>query len=134
MKNFLVYAGNRFFEAQEKALSLGYKYSDSSKEPGFMAVYLWGRESGELSWLKEIPDSPALVALVDFMKWQREFEFVTGQWVVVNDKIQGWKLNIYSHRGANPEFPHMCISGNWSPKAILPYEGNEHLLGTLNDH
>lgn len=145
MKEFLTFTGNQFREAVAQALSLGYKPFEknpsSSASPNFAAVYLRGDKDGYLFWYSEIGQEISVV-LGDFLEWNVSdvqekaptYEFATGQWVVVNDKIQGWKLNIYSHRTNCLRFPHMCISGNWSPEAILPYEGNEHLLGTLHDH
>lgn len=145
MKEFLTFTGNQFREAVAQALLLGYKPFEMnpsySTPPNFAAVYLRGDRDGYLFWYSETRQEISVV-LGDFLEWKVSdvqekkpaYEFATGQWVVVNDKVQGWKLNIYSHRSSYLKFPHACISGNWSPEAILPYEGNEHLLETFYSH
>lgn len=39
-----------------------------------------------------------------------------------------WHINFFERKCGNY---FLCFSGNW--KQCLPYEGNEHLLGTTND-
>ena len=56
--------------------------------------------------------------------------------VVTKDSIRGvWGANIYSHYDSNSDKPFVCIG--WSElneyTYCIPYEGNEHLLGTTDD-
>ena len=39
-----------------------------------------------------------------------------------------WKVELFSHYDASSEYPYYCLSSNYSK--CIPYEGNEHLLGT----
>ena len=39
-----------------------------------------------------------------------------------------WKIELFSHYDASSEYPYYCLSSNYSK--CIPYEGNEHLLGT----
>lgn len=39
-----------------------------------------------------------------------------------------WRCEIFSHRGTGSAYSYVCASCNWNQ--CIPYEGNEHLLGT----
>ena len=41
-----------------------------------------------------------------------------------------WRCNYFSHIN-KPPFIFTCTDGNW--KQCIPYEGNEHLVGTTDD-
>lgn len=49
--------------------------------------------------------------------------------LVRDDETSEWKANFYSQMGAFGGYE--CISGVWGD--CIPYEGNEHLLGTTNN-
>ena len=50
--------------------------------------------------------------------------------VLVRDhKLDNWRANLFSHIDKNGN--HYCIWANWH--YCIPYEGNEHLLGTTKD-
>lgn len=49
--------------------------------------------------------------------------------LVRDDETSEWKANFYSQMGALGSYE--CISGVWGD--CIPYEGNEHLLGTTNN-
>lgn len=56
-------------------------------------------------------------------------EFKPKEWVLTrDDDDEDWKLNIFSHKG---EDCFCCVSSVWCQ--CIPYEGNEHLLGTTDD-
>ena len=42
-----------------------------------------------------------------------------------------WRATLFSHLTGNESFPYSCGGLEW--KYCIPYEGNEHLLGTFND-
>ena len=51
--------------------------------------------------------------------------------VLVRDNNNNhWRCNYFSHIN-KPPFIFTCTDGNW--KQCIPYEGNEHLVGTTND-
>ena len=55
-----------------------------------------------------------------------EYEFKPKEWVLTrDDDDEEWTLNIFSHK--SKDYFH-CVSSMW--EQCLPYEGNEHLLGT----
>lgn len=42
-----------------------------------------------------------------------------------------WRIDIYSHRDDKSAYKHQCLMSSWHQ--CIPYEGNEHLLGTTGD-
>lgn len=56
-------------------------------------------------------------------------EFQPKEWVLVRDEDRDtWKLDIFSHFVDGAAFPYICVGSYY--EECLPYEGNEHLLGT----
>ena len=54
--------------------------------------------------------------------------------VLVRD-LEGreWSVNYFSHyRGDDKDFPYACLGNNF--RFCIPYEGNEHLLGTTDPY
>ena len=50
--------------------------------------------------------------------------------VLVRDsKASKWRANLFSHKNVNE--PYYCVYASWN--YCIPYEGNEHLLGTNNN-
>lgn len=57
-------------------------------------------------------------------------EFKPFDRVLVRDnKLDIWIVNIFSHKSDN-SFSYVTIGGSW--KYCIPYEGNEHLVGTTD--
>lgn len=49
--------------------------------------------------------------------------------LVRNGIDEKWTISLFSyHDGGNQTFPYVCASGHYV--CCIPYEGNEHLLGT----
>jgi hypothetical protein len=60
-----------------------------------------------------------------------ELKFEPFQKVLVRDDCSStWRAHLYSHY--DPKYLHRCLAGFVYPQCI-PYEGNEHLLGTADD-
>lgn len=45
---------------------------------------------------------------------------------------QTWRANYFSHYSNDPEYPYTCTNGLY--RYCIPYEGNEHLLGTTEPY
>lgn len=58
-------------------------------------------------------------------------EFTAGQPVIGMDGIGEWRYDLFSHYKPNKQNGEYVCTGR-SYKHCLPYEGNEHLLGTTN--
>lgn len=51
--------------------------------------------------------------------------------VLVRDSDDcNWTCDLFVKRYASREYEYVCVSEGW--KQCIPYEGNEHLLGTKN--
>ena len=65
-------------------------------------------------------------------KTGKEFELKPFDKVLVRDYYGSmWKASFFSHLTDNEKFPFSCGGFEW--RYCIPYEGNEHLLGTSND-
>lgn len=62
-----------------------------------------------------------------------EHEFQPFERVLVRDDYGGiWEPDFFSRKAGNDvELKYMCLTTVW--KFCIPYEGNEHLLGTKDD-
>lgn len=53
------------------------------------------------------------------------------QKVLVRDSEgEFWRCSLFSHKLENKKYPFYCINTAW--EYCIPYEGNEHLLGTTD--
>lgn len=57
----------------------------------------------------------------------KPFDKVLGR----NEKDDVWEAELFSHYREESQYPFRCIG--FSRKYCIPYEGNEHLLGTRNN-
>lgn len=57
----------------------------------------------------------------------KTFDKVLGR----NEKDDVWEADLFSHYREESKYPFRCIG--FSRKYCIPYEGNEHLLGTRNN-
>ena len=48
-----------------------------------------------------------------------------------NEKDDVWEADLFSHYREESQYPFRCIG--FSRKYCIPYEGNEHLLGTTDN-
>lgn len=60
---------------------------------------------------------------------KKEHQFTPFEKVLVRDcHDKNWVISLFSNINTNQEFPYVCMHSIW--KHCIPYEGNEHLLGT----
>lgn len=57
----------------------------------------------------------------------KPFDKVLGR----SEKDDVWEADLFSHYREESQYPFRCIG--FSRKYCIPYEGNEHLLGTRNN-
>ncbi len=48
-----------------------------------------------------------------------------------DENDRSWEIDIYHEHDEKELFSNICLNNCW--KQCIPYEGNEHLLGTTND-
>lgn len=64
-------------------------------------------------------------------KPQPEHQFKPFDRVLVRDQVgDPWRCNLFSHKVDDKEYPFYCINTVWN--FCIPYEGNEHLVGTTD--
>lgn len=64
---------------------------------------------------------------------EKEYEFKPFDKVLVrDDNSVNWDIDLFSHINNDvDEFKYVCLDDSWNK--CIPYEGNEHLLGTTNN-
>ena len=92
--------------------------TDSEKQQLFDALEKEGKRWD--SEKKQIVDLKPKVEL-------KPFDKVLGR----NEKDDVWEADLFSHYRKESQYPFRCIG--FSRKYCIPYEGNEHLLGTRNN-
>lgn len=72
-------------------------------------------------------------ALFDIVKLPKpQHEFKPFEKVLVRDNAEDvWTPSLYGLYTENSSYPHFVIGGSW--KLCIPYEGNEHLIGTTKN-
>ena len=100
-----------------------------------IALVFTGKEEFILSYtadgkrVKNCDDSIDLM-IVEYDE-EEQHQFEPFQKVLVRDTDYGmWKCSLFSDYNKGKHFPFRCISSCY--KQCVPFEGNEHLLGTNN--
>ena len=100
----------------QKDFCTTYLSTDEEKQQLFKAL----AKNGKV-W---IPEKKQIVDLKP--KWTlKPFDKV----LVRDSKASKWRANLFSHK--NIDEPYYCVYASWN--YCIPYEGNEHLLGTTKD-
>lgn len=128
---------------QKKAFELGYEWASVGKEVSWIkSPYLFFNKYGDITYLDyedvshfeehsgdEIKAADFLALTQDKPK---EPEFKPFDRVLMRDfDDQMWTAHLYSHRDDSLTYIHRTI-GAAGYNQCIPYEGNEHLLGTID--
>lgn len=62
------------------------------------------------------------------MDYKKEYIFKPFERVLVRNNAGIWTADLYSYKGVDCHVCVGCIS-----EECIPYEGNEHMLGTINN-
>lgn len=136
-----VYVDGKSKEIQEKLFKLDFKWDDRQTKETivnyvnqpflFINVDMFLGCSNEMTYFmyhkyKEIKVEDILSITID-----EECKFKPFDRVLVRDsEYEDWRTGIYSHTSKDEIFPFITINSCY--KHCLPYEGNEHLVGTNN--
>ena len=117
---------------QKKAFELGWKWNNSVEGVQFLDsewIDLWVDATITQCWGDAKCDGHVLITADAFLSLESaEPEFKPFDKVLVRDEGERWRACLFSHI---IEAGVYCASGmHW--KYCIPYEGNEHLLGTTN--
>lgn len=143
-EKFKIHVMGRSKEVQEHAFNHGYKWASiGSGYPYTDAPYLFFTE-GSLTcsytpsiFYNERPDYTELTVdeflSIPVPKEEKpEPKFKPFDRVLVrNSDYWEWRCSWYSHQRPDEEYLYQCTCGVWW-KQCIPYEGNEHLVGTNN--
>jgi len=127
---------------QKKAFELGYEWVSVGKEVSWLkSPYLFFNKGGDITYL-ETEDEPFFearsgdfVSAADFLSLTsedepKEPEFKPFDRVLMRDyDDQMWTAHLYSHLDESLTYIHRTV-GEGGYNQCIPYEGNEHLLGT----
>lgn len=136
---------------QKKAFELGYEWASVGKEVSWLkSPYLFFYEGGDITYL-DYEDvchfeehSGDFVSAADFLsltsedvkdapKELKEPEIKPFDRVLVRDfDDRVWVAELYSHRDDRLSYIHRTV-GDGGYHQCIPYEGNEHLLGTTGE-
>lgn len=127
-------------EVQRRAFELGYEWSSVGKEVSWLKrQYLFFNEGGNITHLS---DEDALcfeshsgtnISAADFLAITKEPKLKQFDRVLVRDyNDEAWTAHVYSHRDDSLAYVHRTV-GDVGWHQCIPYEGNEHLLGTTED-
>lgn len=120
---------------QKKAFALGYHWRCGEGIQFVYAKWLFFEENGHI--LHNSEDTPnggnALITAADFLAIESakdEPVFKPFDKVLRRDGDDDiWNADLFSHKG-DPAYPYYCTASCF--KQCIPYEGNEHLLGTTD--
>ena len=126
---------------QKKAFELGYEWVSVGKEVSWLkSPYLFFNKYGNITYL-DYEDayyfedhSGGEIKAADFLLFTseepKEPEFKPFDRVLMRDyDDQMWTAHLYSHRDDSLTYIHRTV-GDAGYNQCIPYEGNEHLLGT----
>lgn len=90
----------------------------------------WNAEEKVIEDIKQKPKKECATYKKVYDKPEHEFQ--PFERVLVRDSPNGeWIPSIFGHKTKNIHFSYACLGSSW--EYCIPYEGNEHLLGTRDD-
>jgi hypothetical protein len=135
-------------EVQKKAFELGYEWVSVGKEVSWLkSPYLFFNKGGIITYLDyedvcHFEDHSGIeIKAADFLSLTsedvqdkpKEPEFKPFDRVLVRDFDGGvWNAHLYSHLDESCTYIHRTV-GEGGYNQCIPYEGNEHLLGTTGE-
>ncbi len=140
LSNTKVYVDGKSKEIQEKLFELGWKWSEpwSGEVIDITKPFLFIYDNKLLTYstnmthfiqspLKEIKvdDILNIKIIIDYIL--KPFDKV----LVRDDDEFQWKIQLFGRYNPNKNKPYSCLSYDY--KQCIPFEGNEHLLGTTNN-
>ena len=139
IKNIKIYVDGKSAEIQEVLFSLGAKWAgDDSTELedyGELFLFLFVDDSGKIRWADSVDNyfhsGNREVKASEVLSWKPkkpEHELKPFDRVLVRNKLdQEWSIEFFEKKSADGTLD-FCLTTAWY--YCIPYEGNEHLLGT----
>lgn len=136
--NTKVYVNGKSKEIQEKLFEVGFSWSYSGykvievdKPFLFIDKDMYLSHSTDMNYFKGSQKNEISAEEIIAITIEGEYPFKTFDKVLIRDSERDeWKAGIFSHVSIKRTFPFVTI--NNCHKQCIPYEGNEHLVGTTN--
>lgn len=134
LSNTKVYVDGKSEEIQNQLFEIGFKWNRSNSVNHTKMPFLYMAESLNLSCgsdmliykenpFKEISADDILSITID-----EEYEFKPFDKVLVRDSnMEEWQVDLFSHI-KEADYNFIAVGGCW--QQCIPFEGNEHLVGT----
>lgn len=139
--NTKIYVKDKSKEIQQKLFSLGYSWGKDSKDTivGHLEepfIYIYNKEmtyDNRMNYFLNHPNREITIEELLNYKPIQKVKLEPFQKVLARDsKNFEWRVDIFSNIVIhNIAFKFRCIGNLWAE--CIPYEGNEHLLGTKQD-
>ena len=136
LQNKKVYVGKHSEAIQRKAMELGFEWAGGgSVYEHFDKPFLFF-DHKDITYASDVSHfndcTHEEITAEEILAMKVETKFKPFERVLVkNLEVGKWRVSIYSHYDSSLEsYPHVCIGGCW--KQCIPFEDNEHLLGTIN--
>ena len=121
---------------QKKAFALGYKWPLQGNAVSWISDPVLFFESDgnvlrDLDTSDFASDTNTAITAADFLALEtaKEPEFKPFDRVLTRDgDYDTWACDLFSHK--DDEHPYVCVGAYW--EQCIPYEGNEHLIGTTD--
>lgn len=149
LSNTKVYVDGRSEEIQEKLFYFGFKWLGGKDKVRFLnSPFLFlkanmyiGHDNDMIFFkshdFKEIKADDILSISIDkeygFESFDKEYNLKPFDKVLVRDNLdENWEINIFSHMVENENVLHKFVTICDRHKYCIPFEGNEHLIGTTD--
>jgi hypothetical protein len=121
---------------QHHAFELGYEWESFGKEAFWLkSSYLFFDENGRITHFHDEDEtffeahSGDEISAADFLDFNPKESFKPFDKVLVRDfDSEEWSLDLFKEIDNNKSYKYQCLKSFYHQ--CIPYEGNEHLLGT----
>lgn len=135
LSNTKVYVDGKSEEIQKKLFELGFKWASNSNEVNytnkpfiFITNYMLMNTTSDMLYFKYNKFTEVKADYILSITIDEECEFKPFDKVLVrDDDTKEWRADFFSHI-AEVEFNYITVGSCWLQ--CIPFEGNEHLVGT----
>lgn len=137
LKDTKIFVEDKSEEIQKKAFEIGYKWNIDAKNVMFTSKpFLYLSNNGMITCGENVDSfynsSRTLITADQILKIIiDDDEFKPFDKVLVRDDDEAqWEIQLFRSYEPDKHYPYICLSYGY--KQCIPFEGNEHLLGTTN--
>lgn len=137
--NFKVHVGGESERVQKHLFSLGLTWYHTDECTHVDSPYIYVNDNGKIGYgnvyayfnESQLPElTIAQVLAIQPEKPEPELK-PFDKVLVRDDDEEMWRADLFSHKTKECLYQFICVGPAW--KQCIPYEGNEHLLGTSEE-